>query len=419
MTKLTIRPQPLGIFPLPAAYLVLPPADGATELQAALLRGHVPDSTPAALRFYPMAVAGDLAGALSALADDDTPEARYNRFVLRSDPAAYPALRQELNGDLALLLELVAYTMGWSDAPPDLGDTSAELRAGILSAQAAHAIEAGDLAKAEAMLVAAVDAARPTAPLLAAQLLGDLADMYVQRSGPGPAALHALNQAITLLEDSGLHEARAQLQLKLGMLYQELARGQQRGALLEAVRWYQEALRVFTREKYPELYALAQNNLALAYLAMPLTEASDQLRMAIAVQALREALKVYEPESYPERWASAQLNLANALQYLPSSHPQDNLAEAVELYEQLLQTRDPASNPAGYARLLANQGNALAHLGIFKHARPKLQEAGRLFTIGGDNEAVAAVYELLAAIAAHTTEQPRQEQDGSIPTPTV
>jgi tetratricopeptide (TPR) repeat protein len=153
-----------------------------------------------------------------------------------------------------------------------------------------------------------------------------------------------------------------------------------------------------TRQNAPELYALAQNNLALAYLAMPLTEASDQLRMGIAVQALREALKVYKREAYPEQWASTQLNLANALQYLPSSHPEDNLSEAVGLYEEVLQARDPQRDPLGYARLLANQGNALAHLGIFDHAVPKLQQAAWLFAQGGDDDAATTVNGLLAEI---------------------
>jgi tetratricopeptide (TPR) repeat protein len=210
-------------------------------------------------------------------------------------------------------------------------------------------------------------------------------------------AIQYLREAMGLLKGSGLGELYAQVALSLGMRYQEIARDQ-RGPLLEAARCYQEALRIFNRVEYPELYALAQNNLALAYLAMPLTEASDQLRMGIAVQALREALTVYTREQYPAQWASARLNQANALQYLPSGNTEGHLAEAVEIYEELLGARDPQADPLGYARILANQGNALAHLGIFDHALPKLGHARQLFTGGGDPESAAMLGEIIAEI---------------------
>jgi tetratricopeptide (TPR) repeat protein len=416
MTRLALRPQPLGIFGLPAGYLVLPSVSGAAELQAELLQGQVPHAVAPALQFYTLALEGDLEAALNVLGDDQTLEARYNRFVLNSDPISYAQLQSELDGDLAILLAVVGYTLGWNDAPPAADTLNGELAACVLSAQAAYALEHERDEVAMIALNQAIDAVRAISPLLAAQLLGDLADLRA-RHGNGPLAIQHYHEALRLLNGRGFPDLRAQLSLRLGMLYQDLAHGQ-RGGLLEAVKCYQEALHFYTRDSAPELYALAQNNLALAYLAMPLVEASDQLRMAIAVQSLREALTVYTREDYPERWSSAQLNLANSLQYLPSAHPEDHLAEAVELYEELLAARNPASDPLGSARLLANQGNALAHLGIFSHAHSKLSDARSLFARVGDSASVATVDELLATIGqqAHSGEV---EQYGSIPAATV
>lgn len=195
---------------------------------------------------------------------------------------------------------------------------------------------------------------------------------------------------------------KASLQMNLGICYQEISSGN-RGALLEAVKCYQEVLKFFTRENFPEEFAFAQNNLALAYLSMPMTEASDQLRVAIAIQALREALKVYKKETHIELWASTQLNLANALQYAPTSHPEENLQEAVNLYEEILSVRQPTQNPVGYARLLANQGNALAHLGIFNHAIPKLNEAMAIFNQIEDTDSANSIKEILDEIEANKT----------------
>jgi len=50
---------------------------------------------------------------------------------------------------------------------------------------------------------------------------------------------------------------------------------------------------------------------------------------------------------------------------------------------------------------LANQANALAHLGIFDHATAKYTEASALFERIGDGDAVAVVAQQLRQIAEH------------------
>lgn len=408
---LTVRPQPLGIFPLPAGHLVLPPvADGRAALDE-LLHGRVPDTPPAAWRFFACACACDASGALAAVEGDTSPETSYNRFVLSGDPALYAALRAEAQGELRLLVEVAAYTLGLAGQPPDPAESTGEVRAFVLLARAAAALERDAPAGAEADLEAAIACATPVSPLLAAQLHLTLAETRLRRPGAEALAMQHYRQALALLAGSGLEDARAHAWLNLGMLYQERAAGQ-RAPLLEAVKCYQDALRFFKRATHPEMYALAQNNLALAYLSMPLTEASDQLRMAIAVQALREALSVVTREDHPGLWSSVRLNLANALQYLPSARPEEHLAEAVALYEELLATRDPDADPLGYGRVLANQGNALAHLGVFAHARLKLQEAARLFAACGDHEAAATVREMLGDVERHIAAQREAHRGG-------
>jgi tetratricopeptide (TPR) repeat protein len=92
------------------------------------------------------------------------------------------------------------------------------------------------------------------------------------------------------------------------------------------------------------------------------------------------------------------MNLANALQYLPSKHRAENLQESVELYEEVLAFRSPRSDPMGYARVLANQANALAHLAVFDHAEAKYREARELFDRSGDHDAVAIIERQLQQI---------------------
>ncbi len=132
---------------------------------------------------------------------------------------------------------------------------------------------------------------------------------------------------------------------------------------------------------------------------MPMGDAGDRLRLGIAVTSLRSALRVLKPETHPVAWASCQVNLANALQYLPSAHRRDNLDEAVQLYEEVLQHPRLQRDPVGVARILLNQGNALSHLGAFDDAEERLTESRRLFEQAGDPDGLAAAHELLAGLA--------------------
>ncbi len=398
MMKL-ISPQPIGIFPLPAGYLLLPDGEGVQTVQTSLMQGIVPDELPPSLRYYDLALNGQIDEAEQALAGDESPIGRYNRFVLRSSPEAFARLRQELPEMLQPLLAVVGYTLGYTDTPPQAGDLSGEQRALVLMAQASDHLEKQRPVEAIPLIEAAIQAADTVSPILAAQLMGTLAETRREVEGSSYALIQLYQAALTKLEPSALEEIKAEQWLNLGITYQEISAGQRQG-LVEAVKCYQAALYVFKKETHPDHFALCQTNLALAYLTMPMKEASDQLRMGIAVQSLREALEIYRPDTHPDQWASAQLNLANALQYLPSSHPAENLAQAVELYEEILSVRSPIGDPVGFARVQANQANALAHLGIFDHAQTKLNQALPIFELYGDAEAAQSVRDLLAQIAA-------------------
>lgn len=397
-----LTPQPIGIFSLPAGYLLLPESDSGAETHKRLMQGKIPDEFPPEWRFYGLALKGDLAAALESLPAEGT-IARYNRFVLESSPEQYAELRTALDGVLLKYLDVVAYTLGYIPNPPDAADLTGEARAFVLMAQASQQLEQEDVPAALGLLREAINAAKDTTPVFAAQLACTMLEAERGHSGSTIVMIPQYRQVLRTLQDSDLSDTEAETWLALGIVYQELSNAQ-RGSLMEAIKCYQHALRVFNHQHHPESYALAQSNLALAYLAMPLIESTDQLRAGVAIQALREALKVYGRETHPEKWASAQMNLANALQYVPTAHPQENLEQAVELYEDILNVRNPLDDPLGYARTLANQANALAHLGIFSHAISKLQQAHTLFYRNSDKDGAEASLELLNQIEARQRE---------------
>lgn len=394
---LAVRPQPLGAFALPLGYMLIPASPDTEEARTQLLAGNTPQ-WPEALRAHQLALAGDRDGALALLSGDD-PVSRYNRFVMDPDAGDADELRSLL-GEFGVLVDVVLFAIGRSDTPPPLGSASAELAALVLSTQAGRAFQDGDAATATDLLDRAADEAAAVSPPLRGVLLGAAASIAAHAGDAG--AVRRFETAVTALEGAdGLRVARAELHLHLAGLLHEQA--PERPEMLAAVvPHYHSALQLMLREEAPLLWASAHANLATAYLTMPMTEASGQLRLGIAAQSLRSALKVYTREDYPEQWASVQLNLANSLVYTPSKHQADNLVEAVELYEAVLEARDRDSDPMGRARVLANQGNVLAHLGAFDQAKAKLYEARFLFEELGDGDSVRTVRGVLDEIARQT-----------------
>ena len=392
-----LRPQPIGIFPMPANFLLLPENWQDSVDYQNTLQGIFPKEDS----FFKFAIEGEQERALAELTDD-LPGTKFNRFILNTSPELYHQLTQELTGNHRKLLDVAAFTLNYIPAPPTVENLDGELLAFVLMVQASHKIELREIESAINLLVEAAETAKPVSPILYGQVLTSLAEIKHQFWGANADVIQTYKTALDTLKKSELESNKASLNMNLGICYQEISGGN-RGALLEAVKCYQEALKFFTREQFPEEFAFAQNNLALAYLSIPTIEASDQLRVAIAIQALRESLKVYKKETHGELWASTQLNLANALQYAPTSHVQENLEESVQIYEEILEIRRPTENPIGYARLLANQGNALAHLGIFEHALPKLNEAMKIFNQIGDTDSANSIKEILDEIEANKT----------------
>ncbi len=375
-----VRPQPIGIFPSSAAYLLLPKVDDDRGVLEGLLEGDLDVPVPEPWQFFVRAARGEIKIAIELLSDADSPLAAYNRFVLEPGSAEFRSLHPRLPVELAALLDVVAYSHGIADRLPRDLPLDGELLAFALASRAAEAMENQDNQRAQCCLTDAVEAARAASPLLASILLAQKADLAFSMGGSSYAlATMHYREAIRLAGPCKLPTFVASLHTRLGMALQSSANGQ-RATLLEAVRAYQTALQDgITQQSHPDWFAQLQNNLGLAYLSMPATETSDQLRMGIAIQSFRHALGIYTIEDHPDMWATVSMNLANALQHVPTSHPEDNLIGAVEIYEDVLRVRTREKDPVAYATVLLNQANALAHLGIFKPAIEKLSEAYKLF----------------------------------------
>ena len=399
MTLPGTRPQPLGALPWPAGMLLLPESADSAPVAAALVVGTIPDEWPDSLAFLRLALDENIDGAAAAITADDV-VSRYNRAVLVGGDGVWEALAAQTDGELRALVDTARFSVGLVDEPPSAAGTTGEVAAVVGSARASAWMERGDFGAAVAELADAAAAADAAAsPILAGSLRLTRAELLRERIGDPAAAAREADLAVQRLPLTAPRELRAELQVTRALARQELA-GTERGALLAVVADLTEATKVFREDTYPEMFATINQHLALAYLVMPMSSEGDRIRVGVAVNSLRASLRVFTPETHPVAWASTQLNLANALQYLPSVHQESNLDEAVQLYEEVLQYRDPQRDPLGYARILANQGNALGHLGVFADARTRLDTARGLFEANGDADSVASVDDVLASLDA-------------------
>jgi len=229
----------------------------------------------------------------------------------------------------------------------------------------------------------------------------------------GTAALEqarmAYEEAMPALREAGRPEEVAEAEMNLGVVVQHLA-GAHRARITDAIAAYQRALRVFDKQRYPQEFAILQNNLATAFLSIPFTDQRAKMREALAVQAFEEGLKVVSLVDHPSEYAMLQNNLGNALQYASSSHSLENNLRALAAYEEALKVRNRERTPLEYANTIANKANCLWNLpddperpeggnrGNLLGARACYAEAREIFTAHGEREKAGIVAEAVGQI---------------------
>ncbi len=167
--------------------------------------------------------------------------------------------------------------------------------------------------------------------------------------------------ASKVLRVGGVPEELAEIDLNLGLVLQALA-SMGRAKITDSIAAYQRSLLTFDKHKFPQEYAILQNNLAAAFLSIPFTDERSKMREALAVQSFEEGLRVVTIIDHPVEYAMLQNNLGNALQYSSSSHRAENNLRALDAYDEALKVRTLSAAPVEYANTISNRANALANL---------------------------------------------------------
>lgn len=234
----------------------------------------------------------------------------------------------------------------------------------------------------------------------------------------------AYEEAMPALVDCGKPEEAAEAEMNLGVVVQNLA-GAGRGRITDAISAYQRALRTFDCARFPQEFAILQNNLATAFLSIPFTDERARMREALAVQAFEEGLTVVTLIDHPTEYAMLQNNLGNALQYASSSHVVENNLRALRAYDEALKVRTREAAPLEFANTIANKANCLWNLpdepehpsrgnrANLTQARAWYAEAREIFIAHGEVERARIVAEAATQIEREMLALPESNGHGA------
>ena len=169
-------------------------------------------------------------------------------------------------------------------------------------------------------------------------------------------AIASFELALQVYTRDAFPEDWAMTQNNLGAAYSHRIRGERADNIELAIASYELALQVYTRDAFPENWAGTQNNLAAAYWNRIRGERADNIEQAIIY--LQLALQVYTRDAFPEDWAQEQENLGTAYRDRICGERADNLEQAIYLYNQAAQIFTCESYPQKWSTNQAHLAEA-------------------------------------------------------------
>jgi tetratricopeptide (TPR) repeat protein len=248
-----------------------------------------------------------------------------------------------------------------------------------LKADAQKAIDAGELAKADALLADVEDEQKLGLDRLAvnaAETSAQRGEIALTRLRYAEAAKHFANAAGAFPANSAHEDKRiSYLQRQAHAFYLQGEEFGDNGALLSAIEGFKRVLEMTPRERAPLVWASTQNNLGTV-LSRVGERQSGTTKLEEAVVAYREALKELTRDRVPLEWAMTQNNLGAALYLLGDRESGTaKLEEAVFAYREALMERTREQVPLDWASTQHNLGFALQALAERDGGTAKLEEA--------------------------------------------
>ncbi|MBN9074026.1 MAG: caspase family protein [Rhizobiales bacterium] len=168
----------------------------------------------------------------------------------------------------------------------------------------------------------------------------------------------------------------ANAQLNLGALYAALAESEGSAALWrKALKAYESAQLIFTRDAAPEPWAGLQMNIGNAYSRLADYGGGAEERRR-AVDAIEGALEVWTKAAHPVNWAMAQSNLASSLAAVGRAEKDAAmLRRAIEAQHAVLEVETRDRQPSSWAGDMTNLASFQMDLAAVENTTAPYREA--------------------------------------------
>lgn len=122
----------------------------------------------------------------------------------------------------------------------------------------------------------------------------------------------------------------------------------------KALEAYTEALKVFTKEDTPDVFAEIHHQLGLIYAELPDEQSKKSIWASVSVTSFQEALSYYTLDRHPFEYGVICNHFANAYTLYPPAVRSDNYQKALSLYTQALMVRPADKYPLERSITLLN-----------------------------------------------------------------
>ena len=130
-------------------------------------------------------------------------------------------------------------------------------------------------------------------------------------------SLGYVNKAIDLFEEENLVELVGNAQLRKGTLLYTWAQNGNPQFFKSAIESYQDALKIFTKELAPNVFAEIHHHLGVIYSDMPSETKKKGILAGVAVASFNEALEYYTKDRFPYEYGMICNNYGNAFTKIP------------------------------------------------------------------------------------------------------
>jgi hypothetical protein len=164
-----------------------------------------------------------------------------------------------------------------------------------------------------------------------------------------------INKAILIFKDEDIPEFLGEAGLRKATLLYTWSKNGSPQYYKPAINAFQDTLKVFKKDTFPQKFADVHHNLALIYSEIPVSPEEKPIWTAFCASSFKEVLKYYTKEKFPYEFAMASHNYATALMSFPEAKLHNNLDKAFNMFEDALSVRTAQAYPFERALTLINQ----------------------------------------------------------------